>query len=120
MSTYTLQSEDAGNKVKVRVSFTDGQGGDEMRTSEEYPSSGTINEEETSSVVVPDPPPFSPPVVENPPTEEEVGNPPTEGVEEGCAVSDVTGDDRSLEIFVECAARRIEDSDTFTEDASPP
>ena len=69
----------------------------------------TTNEEKTSSVVVPDPPPFSPP------TEGEVGNPPTEGVEEGCAVSDVTGDDRSLEIFVECAAERIEDSDTFTE-----
>ena len=75
LSTYTLQSEDTGNKVKVRVSFTDGQGGDEMLTSDEYPSSGTINEEETSSVVVPDPPPFSPP------TEEEVGNPPTEEVE---------------------------------------
>ena len=87
----------------------------------------TTNEEETSSVVVPDPPPFSPPteeevgnppteeVVENPPTEEVVENPPTEEVEEGCAVSDVTGDDRSLEIFVECAAQRIEDSDTFTE-----
>ena len=58
LSTYTLQSEDAGNKVKVRVSFTDGQGGDEMLTSDEYPSSGTINEEETSSVVVPDPPLF--------------------------------------------------------------
>ena len=127
LSTYTLQSEDTGNKVKVRVSFTDGQGGDEMLTSDEYPSSGTINEEETSSVVVPDPPPFSPPteeevgnppteeVVENPPTEEVVENPPTEEVEEGCAVSDVTGDDRSLEIFVECAAQRIEDSDTFTE-----
>ena len=69
----------------------------------------TTNKEKTSSVVVPDPPPFSPP------TEGEVGNPPTEGVEEGCAVSDVTGDDRSLEIFVECAAERIEDSDTFTE-----
>ena len=110
LSTYTLQSEeDAGNKVKVRVSFTDGKGGDEMLTSDEYPSSGTINEEETSSVVVPDPPPFSPP------TEEVVENPPTEEVEEGCAVSDVTGDDRSLEIFVECAAQRIEDSDTFTE-----
>ena len=27
----------------------------------------------------------------------------------------MTGDDRSLEIFVECAAERIEDSDTFTE-----
>ena len=133
LSTYTLQSADVGNKVKVRVSFTDGQGGDEMLTSDEYPSSGTINEEETSSVVVPDPPPFSPPVVENPPTEEVVENPPTEEVvenppteevvenppteevEEGCAVSDVTGDDRSLEIFVECAAQRIEDSDTFTE-----
>ena len=75
----------------------------------------TTNEEQTSSVVVPDPPPFSPPVVENPPTEGEVGNSPTEGVEEGCAVSDVTGDDRSLEIFVKCAAERIEDSDTFTE-----
>ena len=116
LSTYTLQSEeDAGNKVKVRVSFTDGKGGDEMLTSDEYPSSGTINEEETSSVVVPDPPPFSEEVVENPPTEEVVENPPTEEVEEGCAVSDVTGDDRSLEIFVECAAQRIEDSDTFTE-----
>ena len=69
----------------------------------------TTNEEKTSSVVVPPPPPTSSP------TEEELGNPPTGGVEEGCAVSDVTGDDRSLEIFVECAAERIEDSDTFTE-----
>ena len=33
---------------------------------------------------------------------------------EVCAVSGVT-DDQSLETFVECAARRIEDSDTFTE-----
>ena len=33
---------------------------------------------------------------------------------EGCAVSGVTEDDQSLETFVECAARRIEDSDTFT------
>ena len=113
LSTYTLQSEDEGNKVKVKVSFIDQGGTTETRTSEEYPSSGTINEEgETSPVVVPDPPPFSPPVVENPPTEEEITD---EEVEEGCAVSDVTGDDRSLEIFVECAAQRIEDSDTFTE-----
>ena len=117
LSTYTLQSEDAGNKVKVRVSFTDGQGGDEMLTSDEYPSSGTINEEQTSSVVVPDPSPFSPPVVENPPTPtSSPTSSPTQGEPAGgCAVSDVTGDDRSLEIFVECAAERIEDSDTFTE-----
>ena len=64
----------------MKVSFTDEANNPEMLTSDEYPSSGTINE-----------------------------------VEEGCAVFDVTGDDRSLEIFVECAAQRIEDSDTFTE-----
>ena len=105
LSTYTLQSEDEGNKVKVRVSFIDQGGTTETRTSEEYPSSGTINEEgETSPADVPAPPPFSLP------TEEEITE---EEVEEGCAVSDVTGDDQSLERFVECAAERIEGSDTF-------
>ena len=99
-SAYTLQSADVGNKVKVRVSFTDDQGGGEMLTSDAYPPSGTINEEQTSSVDVPVLPPTSSP------TEEEQ--------EEGCAVSGVT-DDQSLETFVECAARRIEDSDTFEE-----
>ena len=64
----------------------------------------TTNEEKTSSVVVPPPPTSSP--TEGEVTEEEV--------EDGCAVSDVT-DYQSLEIFVECAAERIEDSDTFTE-----
>ena len=104
LSTYTLQSEDEGNKVKVRVSFIDQGGTTETRTSEEYPSSGTINEEgETSPADVPAPPPFSLP------TEEEITE---EEVEEGCAVSDVT-DDQSLERFVECAAGRIEGSDTF-------
>ena len=107
LSTYTLQSEDEGNKVKVKVSFIDQGGTAETRTSEEYPSSGTINEEgETSPADVPAPPPFSLP------TEEEIV---VEEPEEGCAVSDVTGDDQSLERFVECAAGRIEDSDTFTE-----
>ena len=107
LSTYTLQSEDEGNKVKVKVSFIDQGGTTETRTSEEYPSSGTINEEgETSPADVPAPPPFSLP------TEEEITE---EEVEEGCAVSDVTDDDQSLERFVECAAQRIEGSDTFWE-----
>ena len=70
----------------------------------------TTNEEKTSSVVVPPPPPTSSPT-EGEVTEEEVTE---EEVEDGCAVSDVT-DYQSLEIFVECAAERIEDSDTFTE-----
>ena len=41
--TYTLDSLDAGNTVKVRVSFTDGAGNAETRTSDAYPSSGTVN-----------------------------------------------------------------------------
>ena len=40
--TYTLADLDAGNTVKVRVSFTDGAGNAETRTSDAYPSSGTI------------------------------------------------------------------------------
>ena len=42
---------------------------------------------------------------------------PEEEEEEGCAVSDVT-DDQSLERFIECAAERIADSDTFEETLS--
>ena len=92
-SAYTLQSADVGNKVKVRVSFTDDQGGGEMLTSDAYPPSGTID------------------VAAPPPTSSPTGGEPA-GV---CAVSGVTDDDQSLETFVECAARRIEDSDTFEE-----
>ena len=41
-STYTLQAADLGNKVAVRVSFTDTGGNSEMRTSGDYPTSGTV------------------------------------------------------------------------------
>ena len=41
-ATYTLTDADAGKKVKVKVSFTDELSGVEMRTSEAYPSSGTV------------------------------------------------------------------------------
>ena len=40
--TYTLQAADLGNKVAVRVSFTDTGGNSEMRTSGDYPTSGTV------------------------------------------------------------------------------
>ena len=41
-STYTLTAADLGKKVKVRVSFTDLLGGEEQRTSDAYPASGTV------------------------------------------------------------------------------
>ena len=40
--TYTLATDDAGKKIKVKVSFTDELSGEEMRTSAAYPSSGTV------------------------------------------------------------------------------
>ena len=40
--TYNLQAADLGNKVAVRVSFTDDDGSPEMRTSGDYPTSGTV------------------------------------------------------------------------------
>ena len=41
-STYTLQTADFGNNVAVRVSFIDRLGNSEMRTSGDYPTSGTV------------------------------------------------------------------------------
>ena len=41
-ATYTLTDADAGKKVKVKVSFTDDLNGVEERTSEAFPSSGTV------------------------------------------------------------------------------
>ena len=41
-ATYTLTADDAGKKVKVKVSFTDELSGEEERTSAAYPSSGTV------------------------------------------------------------------------------
>ena len=41
-ATYTLTGDDAGKKVKVKVSFTDNLSGEEERTSAAYPSSGTV------------------------------------------------------------------------------
>ena len=40
--TYILHAADFGNKVAVRVSFTDLDGNPEMRTSGDYPTSGTV------------------------------------------------------------------------------
>ena len=40
--TYTLQKADEGKTVQVKISFTDGAGNDESRTSDAYPSSGTV------------------------------------------------------------------------------
>ena len=40
--TYTLQAADLGNRVAVRVSFIDRAGNSEMRTSGDYPTSGTV------------------------------------------------------------------------------
>ncbi len=40
--TYELTADDEGKKVKVKVSFKDDEGYDESRTSDAYPSSGTI------------------------------------------------------------------------------
>ena len=41
-ATYTLTTADVGEKVKVKVSFTDELSGEEERTSAAYPSSGTV------------------------------------------------------------------------------
>ena len=41
-STYTLGADDAGKKVKVNVTFTDGGSTAETRPSDAYPSSGTV------------------------------------------------------------------------------
>ena len=45
--TYTLQAADFGNNVAVRVSFTDTGGNSEMRTSGDYPTSGTVQANNT-------------------------------------------------------------------------
>ena len=41
-STYTLTADDAGHKLKVRVSFTDEAGNDEILTSAAYPTTGVV------------------------------------------------------------------------------
>ena len=41
-STYTLNDDDEGKKIKVKVSFTDNGGNSEIRTSGAYPTSGTV------------------------------------------------------------------------------
>ena len=41
-STYTAVAADVGKKLKVKVSYTDNEGSDEQRTSDAWPSSGTI------------------------------------------------------------------------------
>ena len=46
-STYTLQAADLGNKVAVRVSFTDDDRSSEIRTSGDYPTSGTVQANNT-------------------------------------------------------------------------
>ena len=40
--TYTAVAADVGKKLKVKVSYTDNEGSDEQRTSDAWPSSGTI------------------------------------------------------------------------------
>ena len=40
--TYTAVAADVGKKLKVKVSYTDNGGSDEQRTSDAWPSSGTI------------------------------------------------------------------------------
>ena len=42
--TYTLAASDAGKKIKVVVSFTDIFGGEEMVTSDAFPSSSTVQQ----------------------------------------------------------------------------
>ena len=46
-STYTLDDDDEGKKIKVKVSFTDNGGNSEMRTSGAYPTSGTVQASST-------------------------------------------------------------------------
>ena len=43
-ATYTLTAADAGNTVKVKMSFTDDNGYPETRTSDAFPASGTVPE----------------------------------------------------------------------------
>ena len=47
LATYTLTNDDVGNKVKVKVSFTDELSGEEERTSAAYPTSGTVQASST-------------------------------------------------------------------------
>ena len=49
--TYTLAAADEGKKVKVRVGFQDDLGNAESRTSDAFPSSGTIAPESTPPTV---------------------------------------------------------------------
>ena len=51
-ATYTLTDDDEGKKIKVKVSFTDELSGVEMRTSEAYPSSGTVTAAGTNNAPV--------------------------------------------------------------------
>ena len=46
--TYTLDTADAGKKIKVKVSFGDDRGNPETRTSAAYPPSGTIVDPNTA------------------------------------------------------------------------
>ena len=50
--TYTPVAADVGKKVKVQVSFTDDEGTGEERTSNAYPSSGTITDTTTPGVTI--------------------------------------------------------------------
>ena len=47
--TYTPVAADVGKKVKVQVGFTDDEGTGEERTSDAYPSSGTITAADTAT-----------------------------------------------------------------------
>ena len=49
--TYTLAAADVGSTVKVRVSFTDGAGNAEMRTSGAFPATGSITDPRGVTVV---------------------------------------------------------------------
>ena len=46
-STYTLDAADLGKTIKVKVSFTDDDGYDEMLTSDAYPPGGTVRADNT-------------------------------------------------------------------------
>ena len=50
-NSYTLTSDDVGNKIRVRVSFTDGEGNAEQVTSDDWPSSGSITAVSTAVVL---------------------------------------------------------------------
>ena len=51
-NTYQLTTAEVGKKVKVRVSFTDDAGFDEARTSDAYPTSGTITAASTTDATL--------------------------------------------------------------------